>query len=262
MVAGMDINILLSNLEPHLWEMNADNVNFVRFGLEEAGARVRLGTDQLDPKAINLFFDRFYTAPNFPLQMEKAGIRFGLVCTEAVGPDGRWNYGAEGGGQAYNAFKLAAERAEFVWCVLAESVEACRALNERVAHIPYGYTERMETVRPLPMAERDIDFLLSGFSSPRRRQILDGLAAKGFRTAHPGGPVPAYLRDALMARARINLSLQKTEAHAIVSPTRICHSVINRVPVLLEGDGGGDEYGEFCLLGGAGEVAETFKFFA
>ena len=260
-LAAMRINILLGNLEPHLWEMNGDNVNFVRYGLEDCGVEVRIGTDQLDPNATNLFFDRFYTAPNFPMQMEAAKIPFGLVCTEAIGPDGTWNYGAEGGGQAYNAFALAAERAEFIWCVLEESVEACRALNERVAHIPYGYTKRMETVSPIPVAERDIDFLLCGFTSPRRREIMDGLAERGYRTVHPGGPIPAFLRDALMACTRINLSVQKTDQHGIISPTRICHSVINKIPVLLEADeanrGGEDEYSQFCLLSGAGDLAKA-----
>jgi len=33
----MSFNILVSNLKPHLWEMNADSIRFVRYALEECG---------------------------------------------------------------------------------------------------------------------------------------------------------------------------------------------------------------------------------
>ncbi|MAF46918.1 MAG: hypothetical protein QGH73_01535 [Rhodospirillales bacterium] len=254
----MEFNILLGNLKPHLWEMVSDSVRFVRLALEACGANVRVGTNQLDAKAINLFFDRFYEDQNLPHQMKVAGIRYGLVCTEVLSADGIWNYGAEGGDQGeFAAFELAARNADFIWCLLEESVPACTAMNPNSAYLPFGYLPEMETLVPKPAAARDIDLLMCGFPSPRRDAIMAAFAADGRAVCYPGIPVPSHLRDALMERTRINLSLQKTEAHEIISVTRICHSVINRIPVLLETTDAEAEFAKLCLTTAPGEATRA-----
>jgi len=65
------------------------------------------------------------------------------------------------------------------------------------------------------------------------------------------------MRDGLMERSRLNLSLQKTESHRIISVTRICHSVINRIPVLLETDHPEAEFAQFCLTAPMGETVQV-----
>ncbi len=254
----MNVNIMLSNLKPHLWEMVADSVRFVSLALESQGIDVKIGTSQLDPKALNLFFDRFYSEPGFPNQLKMTGIKYGLVCTEAIAPDGTWNYGAEGDDPAtLAAFELAAKNAEFVWCMLEESVEACLAMNPNTAYLPFGYLEQMATIKPLPDDEKDIDFLMCGLPCERRQKLVAEISAAGHEVYYPAMPVPAYLRDALMARSKVNLSLQKTDHHSIVSVTRICHSVINRVPVLLEHSGAVNQYTDLCITAGPDELIQT-----
>lgn|GEM_PF-797622 len=251
----MNVNIMLSNLKPHLWEMVADTVQFVAGALEECGVGVKIGTSQLDPDALNLFIDRFYIEPNFPTQMKIGGVKYGLICTEVIALDGTWNYGAEGGDPAtLAAFELAAKNAEFVWCLLEESVEACRAMNPNTAYLPFGYLESMETLKPLAPAEKDIDFLMCGIPSERRQNLVAAISEAGHEVYYPAMPVPAYLRDSLLERSRVNLSLQKTSRHSIISVTRICHSVINRVPVLLEHDGEPNPYADLCFVTGPDEI--------
>jgi len=245
---SVNINIMLGNLKPHLWEANADSVSFVKGALEANGVTVKLGIEHLDPDAINLFFDRFYLEPDFPVKLKAAGVKYGLVCTEAIAPDGVWNYGAEKEEpETMAAFELAARNAEFVWCQLEESVDACRAMNPNSAQIRYGYLESMKGINLVPKDDRDIDLLMCGMPSPRREKIMDALAADGHRTYYPGQPVSAYIRDALMARSRLSLSLQKTDRHKIISVTRICHSVINQVPLLLETSDSDAAYAHYCL---------------
>lgn len=256
----MDFNILLGNLKPHLWEMVSDSVRFVRLGLESQGASVRVGTNQLDAGAINLFFDRFYEDQTLPHQMKLAGIRYGLVCTEVLSTDGTWNYGAEGGdGAEFAAFELAARGAAFVWCLLEESVPACAAMNANTAYLPFGYLPAMETLRRAPASARDIDVLLCGLPSPRRDQVMQQFTDDGLAVCYPAMPVPAHVRDALMERSRINLSIQKTETHEIISVSRICHSVINRTPVFLETSQPDANFAKLCLTAKPGEAAETAK---
>jgi hypothetical protein len=256
----MEFNILLGNLKPHLWEMVSDSVRFVRLGLEANGATVQVGINQLDANAINLFFDRFYEDQTLPHQMHLAGVRYGLVCTEVLSADGTWNYGAEGAdGAAFAAFELAARGAEFVWCLLEESVPACAAMNANTAYLPFGYLPAMETLNRALPAARDIDVLMCGLPSPRRDRIMADFTDDGRAVCYPAMPVPTHLRDALMERTRLNLSLQKTDAHEIISVSRICHSVINRVPVLLESSNPGATFAKLCLTAAPGDAVAAAR---
>lgn len=254
----MSFNILYGNLPPHLWETNSDAIRFVRAALEANGVAVRVGTNQLDPKSINLFFDRFYDDPTLPLTLKAGGVRYGLVCTEVIGEDGSWNYGAEGDAPGtMAAFELAARHADFVWCQLEQSVPACRKFNPRSEFLQYGYVPAIETLADTPWAERDIDLLLCGLPSPRRDALMSGLSAQGYRTCYPGTAVPLAVRDGLMERTRLSLSAQKTDRHDIVSVTRISHSVINRVPLLLETADSANRFAKYCLVAEPGAVAEA-----
>jgi hypothetical protein len=83
------------------------------------------------------------------------------------------------------------------------------------------------------------------------------LAAQGHRTCYPGMAVPLTVRDMLMERSRLSLSVQKTDRHDIVSVTRISHSVINRVPLLLETADTDNRFVKYCLAAEPGTVAQT-----
>jgi hypothetical protein len=254
----MSFNILYGNLQPHLWETVSDSIRFVRAALEANGVPTRVGINQLDPKSINLFFDRFYEEPALPTVLKAGGMRYGLVCTESIAPDGTWNFGAEGDTkESLMAFELAARQADFVWCLLEQSVEYCRTLNPRTAFLPFGYLEAMETLVDIAWDRRDIDLLLCGLPSPRRDSIMAILSSQGYRTCYPGMAVPLTVRDMLMERSRLSLSVQKTERHDIVSVTRISHSVVNRVPLLLETADAGNRFAKYCLAAAPGTVAET-----
>jgi len=253
----MNINIMLSNLKPHLWEMMTDSVGFIAGALEECGVSVRIGTNQIDSDTLNLFFDRFYTEPSFPNQMKIGNIKYGIVCTEVISPEGIWNYGAERDVPGtFAAFELAVKNAEFVWCLLEESLEVCRSINPNTAIIPFGYLKKMESLRTVSEKEKDIDFLMCGLPSERRKKLTEEISALGHEVYYPEMPVPAYLRDALMERSKINLSLQKTRSHNTISVTRICHSIINKVPVLLEYSGPSNAYSDFCIIAEVGGVIE------
>lgn len=255
---------MLGNLKPHLWEMVTDSVRFVAGALEECKVPVRIGTSQLDPDAINLFFDRFYIDPTFPNKMKVGNVKYGMVCTEVISPEGVWNYGAERDKPGiFSAFELAVKNAEFVWCLLEESVEACRTINPNTVVLPFGYLKGMETLKKLSWVEKDIDFLMCGLPSDRRERITREISTVGYDVYYPEIPVPGYLRDALMERSKVNLSIQKTDDHKTVSVTRICHSIINKVPVLLEYSGLPNFYSDLCVKAEVDEVVgkarECFK---
>jgi len=256
----MNVNIMLSNLKPHLWVVAEDMVRFVAGALEECGVAVKIGTSQLDAGALNLFFDRFYIEPTFPNKMKIGHVKYGMVCTEMISPAGVWNYGAEiDDPGSFSAFILAIKNAEFVWCLFEESFEFCRSVNPNTVVLPFGYLKKMEHLRTIPTNEKDIDFLMCGLPCDRRKRLVGEISAMGYEVYYPEIPVPVYLRDALMERSKINLSLQKTNRHNIVSVTRLCHSIINKVPVLLEYSGPPNVYTELCTTAEVGEVANKAR---
>ena len=55
----LTVNIVLGNLKPQLLASNSDTVSFVKGALEINGVNVKVGLDQIDPNAINLFFHHF-----------------------------------------------------------------------------------------------------------------------------------------------------------------------------------------------------------
>ena len=105
----------------------------------------------------------------------------------------------------------------------------------------------MESLKRIPADLRDIDFLATGIVTDRRKAMLGRLAQLGLRT-HSAYMVPRYLRDGLLARSHVNLSVNKFEGpHQIVSVMRICHSVVNRVPVIPESADESGPYARYCL---------------
>ncbi|MAV88691.1 MAG: hypothetical protein CMM67_10660 [Rhodospirillaceae bacterium] len=259
----MIINIELNNLKPHLWGMLSDTIDFVRIALEECGIKVKVGVNQLKPDILNLFFDHFDTNPSLPLKMKILKIKYGLVCTEVLSVDGIWNSGAEGRTKSSVVnFQIAAENAEFVWCLFEESVEACRKFNPNTIFLPIGFLERLKPNYNLRNKEDlDIDFLMCGVPTAHRKGVTDALKSRGHNVSYFNQPIPVYLRNSLMQRSQINLSIQKTCRHRIISMTRICHSVINRIPVLLEYSGPANIYSDLCLVAGSDEFVDKAEFF-
>ena len=256
----LTVNIVLGNLKPQLLASNSDTVSFVKGALEINGVNVKVGLDQIDPNAINLFFHHFNFEPKFPIQLKTAGISYGLVCTEVISPQGIWNYDAEGEeAHTHAAFELAAKNAMFVWCQMSESLQICRAINPNTAQLKYGYLDSMASITRLPPALHDIDLLMSGMPSARREKIMDALGDEGHCTYYSGQPLPIYIRDSLLARTRLSLSLQKTDRHRIVSVTRICHSIANKVPLLLENPNPASDYTRFCLTTTGADILSDSK---
>jgi hypothetical protein len=76
---------------------------------------------------------------------------------------------------------------------------------------------------------------------------------------HQGAPlfVPDFVRDSFLQRARLHLVIQKSEHHNLISISRLCHSVINRIPMLIEYDGAPNEYGPFATFAPAEALLDS-----
>jgi hypothetical protein len=233
----------------------SDVTNFIHLGLNAAGFTCHIGADIILDRALNLYFQAM------PLDLidayRKSGIRYGFVCTERVTPDGQIGWGLEDLSEDYSAMMFEACRnASFVWVLLRESMEFCSGLNDNTHYCPFGYLEALKAPIQLDDESRDIDFLISGMLTERRLEVAEILRANGHTVAATDMFTPDNVRNSLLSRTRFHLALPKTKIHQFISPSRLCHSLINEVPVICEYDELDDPYMEFCIVRPSSGFAE------
>lgn len=234
MEEALRFNICLGTYPQHNLNPIGDLATFIRAALQECGCIVTMTVGELLPDACNLFIDNVYLDIQRE-RLERMQVPYGLILTEKLGPDGRWGEGLEGENNDFETFRSVARRASFVWALLEESVEPCRRLVHPNTHyFPFGWLDSLQPRRLRTAAEIRFDFAITGQITARRVAVIEALRARGRSVVFPGQFVPEYLRDACLDGVRANLSIQKTEDHAIVSVARICQSLIRGVPVVLE----------------------------
>ncbi len=107
---------------------------------------------------------------------------------------------------------------------------AANAKKLGATYVPIGYHPSM--TRFAPAAVQDIDVLLYGCMSERRRLLLDELAGRGLNVVHLAGSWGAE-RDAVIARAKVVLNVS-FNADGAWPTHRAAHLVANSIFVLSE----------------------------
>ena len=241
----MIFNIAVGNNPLHLWGPMGDLVAFLRAAVEANGHTVLVSDYNAITDGINLFIDRFFRKAELAANLRGRGIRYGVIVTEHIDQAGVLNFGAE---TLTDELVEPVRHADFVWCLVEESVPFCRTLNPETLHLKLGYVPALAMPQPA-LLYKDLEFVVTGLTSVRRERILGELRGRGFR-AHCTNHAPGYVRDGLLARSRFNISLQKIDGQRMVSVTRICHSLLHRVPIILEIDAATapSPYMDFCLI--------------
>ncbi len=119
-----------------------------------------------------------------------------------------------------------------VWDFDAANVEAIRQAtgHRAVHHVPIGYVPQLTRILPTPA--QDLDVLFYGSITPRRKAIFQALAAAGM-TVHVAFGVYGSQRDALIARAKVVLSLHAHDNWGFET-VRIGWLLANRKAVVCE----------------------------
>jgi SAM-dependent methyltransferase len=122
-------------------------------------------------------------------------------------------------------------RRHTVWDYSPRNAERYRALGLPAPRVvPIGWVPAL--TRIAPAAEEDIDVLFYGSVNPRRRRILDALAARGLRVEAAYG-LYGEARDQLIARAKIVLNVHFYEAK-VFEVVRVSYLLANRRCVVSE----------------------------
>ncbi len=142
--------------------------------------------------------------------------------------------------------------ARAVWDSLPENVDELRRQDIRADILRFGYHPAMNEI--VPKRTRDIDFLFYGSVTPRRKVILDKLAALGY-DLRVEFDTPHIYRNDLIARAEVVLTIRQSEAMTHLPQGRILYLANNSV--LVGGEGGvGQEGLEDVFSWTEGDVVE------
>ncbi len=252
----MLFNFFLGNVPTDRLKTLPDLVSPIRHGLVEAGHSVAAyGLGLLPAPAINLLVEFFpddaFVARLLAMKAEAPErLVLGLLCADdlagvAASP--------EDTRRAENRRRMA-RAADFIWTILPQGSEfeaLCGA--GRAAPLEFGYSERLVNRRLIAAPGlRDLDVVLDGAETPRRRAILDGLARHGLKCFISGARMlPAFATADLARRTKIFLDARGTDAGRFTSPRRIAKGLHNGALVVAEkpapgGEGGLDAFTVGC----------------
>ncbi|MDL2336325.1 MAG: hypothetical protein QFE16_00640, partial [Pseudomonadota bacterium] len=222
-----------------------DTVLFLKNALQDCGHTASI-SHRIVPGVVNVVMEHFVEEAHIRplLEGRVAGARFILIGTEPV-VGGTFNGGIAGNHWHYGnrdywklrfeMFSVAAGLADAIW-VLAESmVPAYTALfpDVPVRFLPHGHVNNFATVQQRPESERDIDFYFSGSLTEHRKRILAVLGQFG-QVACNEQSTPEYLRQDMLSRAKVCLSLRLSPNNDIPSVSRMHFHLQNRSFLLHE----------------------------
>lgn len=124
-----------------------------------------------------------------------------------------------------------AYREHKVWDFSAKNCEVWKDAGRDVTHVPVGYHPSMERFTPAKV--KDIDVVFSGCINERRAKVLREMEELGLNVMVTPFGVYGPERDAIIARAKLALSMQYYEG-GVFPALRVAHLVANNVPVLSE----------------------------
>lgn len=210
---------------------------FCYYGLKSLGYETTL-LKSLDPEAINILFGA-HESNWHSLSAQAPHII--IYNWEQVSPEVQW-------------FNLAYFRQLLntqVWDYNTKNISALQKAGVyHIEHVPLGYCPEMSEI-PLPTrlidhtlqptesqpeaVEQDIDVLFYGSISPRRKQTLDAIRARGLKVVSTETKqVSGKERADLIARAKVVLNIHYYETVGIFEIVRVSYLLANHKAVVSE----------------------------
>jgi hypothetical protein len=203
----------------------AELVELLADALRQLGTSVHFTTNSLDADRLNVLIGATVFLPQEVFtEIRNSGARYIVFQTEAL--DERHGFAPHC--PHYLDFLPTASQ---VWDYAASNLAFLEGLGcASIQHIPLGYAEPLERIRHA--TNKDIDVLFYGATTPRRLQVLEQLARRGWRTEVLFG-VYGEERDRAIARAKILLNIHQFETLHL-EQIRIAYLLNNRCCVVSE----------------------------
>lgn len=192
-----------------------DMADWFEAGLTDLGHRVTFSDTQVEPGAINLFWECF--SPGMGAQIRKTGVKYGIIATEI--PDGNaFNWRTEPHWrERFDAFFEAASRASFIWTMVESTVPFYSRFCS-TAFMELGWSEKL--IPPYINTEPEVDFSFFGLKTPYRIDTIERIR-KYTHVEWPDNFLSAADVGRLIGRTRVGLNFKQSEQWPIPSPTRL-----------------------------------------
>jgi hypothetical protein len=244
----VNITHIVINDHGHIF---AELVEILVDSFRKLGLRTEVSANRLQADCLNVFVGHtVFLKPEQHAAVGASGARYIVFQSEAL---------HEGSGYAAKrpAYVKFLTGARQVWDYSPTNVPVLAKWGCRdVHHVPIGYFDSHERV--VAEAEKDIDVLFYGVDSPRRRHVIETLAARGVRVHAPFG-LYGKARDRALARAKVVLNIHQFETRHL-EELRLAYLLNNRSFVISE-TADRDPYGGgvvFCEYDKLVEQCEAF----
>jgi hypothetical protein len=209
--------------------------------LADLGHEVAITDGTFDPGALNLLVPPMaFRAPDLVASLATRRLSYGFIGVEtfagyshAMTPETRDDDAV---------FRRFVEGAAAILCLFKDDVDSYRAIGGRAAYARYGFHAKAEEITMQRDRPVDVFFFGDIQGRPKRRRVLDALAARGLKLdvlTDASRAVDPLIRNARIARAKVNLNINHA-AH--VSPQRVAYLANNRIRCLSDATADSDGY--------------------
>ncbi len=193
-----------------------DMYDWFHAGLLDLGHKVTFSESQVEPGAINLFWE--YFTQGMAEEIKKTGVVYGIIATEIPDDIGGFNWREEPEWkERFAYFHEVASGSSFIWTMVESTVPYYSQFCP-TAFIELGFSERLipSYINHIP----EFDFTFFGLRTPYRIKVAERLQRyagvewpEKFLTPHQVG--------SLIAKTRVGLNFKQSEHWPIPSPTRL-----------------------------------------
>ncbi len=230
-----------------------DTLMLLKHGLASAGHKADL-EPRLTPGKTNILVE-FFTFDFVDVLREFAavpGTRFIVVATEYLTGNTFNNFNAlpldhisplhshyddlRHWHKRYRTFCQVIEHASSIWHLSELQVQPYRDQlgRQNIHFLPHGYMPEMERVIQKPAAHKDIDVIFTGTRTPYRDATLKRLESAGLRVSQLPILTPEFIREDMVARAKLAVNLRQHETWRYPSNSRFYYHLINRSMLVSE----------------------------
>jgi hypothetical protein len=213
----------------HLFHLRRDFILAIKFGLEELGHQVFLSGKSVETQCFNLLIGAYFLPADAMQKIATSGVRHAHINTEVIAND-MLNFNPKKT-DFIGAYLPAMRAGSFTWDVLMTNMPEHHRYENNAFFLRWGWCEKIEEISQ--NFSKDLDFYFFGMMTPRRVQIVNSLAQRGFRGIADGF-CPYFLRNDRIARAKVNLNLIQDEKYTHVNNFRLCYLANNRSAIISE----------------------------
>jgi hypothetical protein len=232
MAGGRTVNLFLGN-HPYVAQETLHDMCTAFAGmLATLGHSTVFSPSLLPPPAINLVFEHFDDTLTQALAPALPGLLVGLICTEPF-------VGNPMSDVSYRQMRLRnmlriGKACRFVWVVDPRSFdEHSKALAPvPVYPMPIGYTERLRDLTPGGGQDKIWDICFTGSMTDYREAMFEQLKAAGLSVIH--GLFPHFMRQSVMQRSRLQITLKQSEELSLPSQMRMAYCLANDLPIVSD----------------------------